>query len=104
MTRIRARALAKNLAPHVKYGECHSSLLREATNSGWSQIKELNMRNSFILHIGTLALVLTVVTASIVPAFAASASDARDQSNQFQTSQTGPYDGADFDAATRAFK
>jgi hypothetical protein len=92
------------LAPHVAYGERRSSLLCEVTNSGWSQIKELNMRSSSILHIGTLALVLTIVTASIAPAFAASTSDASDQSTQFQTSRTGPYDGADFEAAKRAFE
>jgi hypothetical protein len=62
------------------------------------------MRSSSILHIGTLVLVLTVATASIAPAFAASVSDARDQSTQFQTSTTGPYDGSDFEAAKRAFE
>jgi hypothetical protein len=59
------------------------------------------MRISSILRAGTLALALTAAATSVVPAFAAPANNA--VQSQGQNANTGPYDGADFQAAKHAF-
>lgn len=59
------------------------------------------MRISSILRAGTLALALTGAITAVGPAFAAPAGDV--QSQRSQVSHTSPYDGADFQAAKRAF-
>jgi hypothetical protein len=61
------------------------------------------MRSTSLLRGGTLALVFAALIGGAGPAFAAP-----DQSaSQFQeatNSSTGPYDGADYEAAKHAFK
>ena len=58
------------------------------------------MRISSILRASTLALALTAATVSIGSAFANEAVAAQPQSQQ---GSTGPYDGADYQAARNAF-
>ena len=59
------------------------------------------MRITSILRAGTLALALTAATVSIGSAFAANeAIAAQPQSDQ---ASTGPYDGADYQAARHSF-
>jgi len=59
------------------------------------------MRISSILRAGTLAFALTAAVTAVSPAFAASANNAAQ--SQSQNANTGPYDGADFQAAKNAF-
>lgn len=62
------------------------------------------MRITSTLRAGTLALALLATGTSLGTAFAADENlAARPQSSQSQTSNTGPYDGADFEAAKHAF-
>lgn len=58
------------------------------------------MRITSILRAGTLVLTLTAALFAVGPVYAAPASDA--QSQLHQSGDTGPYDGADFQAADRS--
>jgi|HubBroStandDraft_6_1064221.scaffolds.fasta_scaffold778501_3 hypothetical protein len=61
------------------------------------------MRTISILRSGMLALAFAAAVTTIGPAFAAPDQEAM-QSQQAQSSSTGPYDGADFEAAKHAVK
>jgi hypothetical protein len=60
------------------------------------------MRITSILRASTLALALTAATVSIGSAFAANEALAAQTQSQ-QAGTTGPYDGADYQAAKNAF-
>jgi hypothetical protein len=60
------------------------------------------MRITSILRVSTLALALTAATVSIGSAFAANEAVAAQPQSQ-QVGNTGPYDGADYQAARNAF-
>jgi len=61
------------------------------------------MRIASFLRAGTLALALLATGTSLSTAFAADENLAARPSSQAQTSNTGPYDGADFEAAKHAY-
>ena len=60
------------------------------------------MHISSILRAGTLVLALVAATTAVGSAFAAPANDVT-QSQQNLVTGAGPYDGADFQAAKRAY-
>jgi hypothetical protein len=61
------------------------------------------MHRISILRSGILALVFASAATTISPGLAA-ADQVASQSQQAQYSSTGPYDGADFEAATHSIK
>lgn len=61
------------------------------------------MRITSILRAGTLAFALTAALTSVAPAFAGRVDNDAASSQQAQNSNTGTYDGADFEAAKHAF-
>jgi hypothetical protein len=61
------------------------------------------MHTTSVLRSVTLALVFATAACTISPTLAASDQDAK-QSQQYHYSSTGPYDGADFEAATHSIK
>ena len=58
------------------------------------------MRVTSILHRGVMALVLTAGLMAGAPAFAASSNQSQAQAQQ--QSNTGPYDGAEFEASKQS--